>query len=243
MASNTEETNYKELLSFIMHDLRHINAMIVDSARLLSMATKGARIDEQSLRSHAEIIFEQSAALSSWLAIADMHIDPDRFAKEPLRRVSLHEIFFKARENRRRLARERHIVVSIGGEGKFYVDAHPVIDIMPYLLLDNAVKYSPNNGKILIALDEGGFVHRVKIESMGPHVDDDEVLQLGTVGFRGRHARRRTEVGSGQGLALLKTICDYHAARLSMASAKNVVDLSGVPYSTFTVDIEIPKSQ
>src|SRR5258708_128870 len=144
----TEETDYKQLLSFIMHDLRHINAMIRDSARLLGIATnlgnvdqdpprQASRIDVESIRHHASIVLEQAAILSLWLAIADMYIEPERFAKEPMRLISLHEIFYKAIINFKRLAGKKNVKIKLNGQGKFQVNAHPVLEIMPYILLDN----------------------------------------------------------------------------------------------------------
>jgi len=236
----TNHTDYKQLLSFIMHDLRHINAMIRDSSRVLSVATRGNRLDDASIRHHAAVVFEQAAVLSSWLAIADMYIDPDRFTKEPMVRVSLHEIFYKACVNFKRLAGKKYIRILLEGKGKFYLTAHPVIDIMPYLLLDNAVKYSPNSSDITVTLDENSRLH-ICVQSMGPRLGDEERSSLCKVGFRGEHAKRRTEVGTGQGLALLKTICDYHGAKLTVTSGPTISHVDGIPYGLFTVDIQIPK--
>lgn len=237
-----ENTDYKQLLSFIMHDLRHINAMIRDSSRLVALATRGNRLDEEALRHHAAVVVEQAAALSAWLAIADMYIDPDRFEKEPLQRIPIHEIFYKAIANFKRLAAKKKIKVDLYGRGKFYLDAHPVIDIMPYLLLDNAIKYSPTSGKVEITLDETSSNVSVEIQSMGPRLEEDEHQSLCVVGFRGRHARKQTELGTGQGLALLKTICNYHGGSLDIRSSGPEVSIGGIPYSLFTVSIRFPKA-
>jgi len=52
------------------------------------------------------------AVLSSWLAIVDMYIDPDRFAKEPTTVVSVHEIFYKASVNFKRLAAKKKLRIT-----------------------------------------------------------------------------------------------------------------------------------
>ena len=239
--STTDTVDYKQLLSFIMHDLRHINAMIRDSARLLSVTIRGKRFDEPSLRHHVAVVCEQAAALSSWLAIADMYIDPDRFAKEPMATVSLHEMFYKASVNFKRLAAKKNLVMTLEGKGKFLVTAHPVIDIMPYILLDNAIKYSPNFGEIKVILNEDSSSLHIRVQSMGPRLEDEEHSSLCVVGFRGKYAKQRTEVGTGQGLALLKTICDYHAAKMTLTSGSAPSDIAGIPFGLFTVEIRIFK--
>jgi signal transduction histidine kinase len=243
--SSTDKTDYKQLLSFIMHDLRQINSMIRDSSRLLSVATRGNRLDEQALRHHAAVVFEQAAVLSSWLAIADMYIDPDRFAKEPLMRVSIYDKFHMAIVNIKRLAAQRNIRLAVQGNGKFYLNAHPVIEIMPYILLDNAIKYSPAFGEITVTLDEDSLKILIGVKSMGPRVEDEERNSLCIAGFRGKHAQQHTELGTGQGLALLKTICDYHGASLTINTGPtaSAITIGGIPYGSFNVEIKITKTE
>lgn len=235
MTQRTERIDYKELLTFMMHELRLINSMIKDNARLLSVATKGNRIDEQSIRDHVSTIVEQSLALSSWLAIIDFYVDPDRFAKEPRIRVSLHEIFYKVRANFKRIAGNKHIRIDMLGDGKFYTKAHPIIDIIPYILINNALKYSPPNGIIEICFSEGIDAHKVKITSMGPYADENELKKICEIGYRGKYAQEASQIGSGQGLGLLTAICTYHDAKVEVSSNTNKCDYNGIPYSEFNV--------
>lgn len=230
-----DTTDYKALISFIMHDLREINAMIRDSARLLSISTSGEQIDEQAIRHHASLVVEQAALLSSWLAICDMHIDPDKFAKEPKRRISLHQLFHKAQATFKRIAKSQNVTMVLKGEGKFYVDAHPIMDILPYVLLDNAVKYSPPHGRVAVTLGETLKTVSVQIASMGPKVEENERSSLCIVGFRGDNAKKRIEKGYGNGLGLLKSICDYHNAKLEFIFGDSVIGLGGIPYAEFSI--------
>lgn len=238
--NTNDTTDYKKLLAFILHELRHINAMINESARILRYGTRG-KLDVQGIRHHASVVFEQSAVLSSWLAIADMHIDPDRLVKEPKRRICLNDGFLKAIANFRRLAAREHISLVLKGGGKHYVNAHPILDILPYVLMDNAVKYSPSYSTVEISLDEIGAAIRIVTTSHGPCVEDYEMDSLCTVGFRGTNAQKKTKVGSGQGLALVREICSYHDALLKLSSDSNrVYEVNGIPHSEFKVEIEIP---
>jgi len=234
-----DTTDYKALISFVMHDLREINAMIRDSARLLSISTRGDRIDEQAIRHHASLVVEQAALLSSWLAICDMHIDPDKFTKEPKRRISLHELFYKAQATFKRIAKSQHVTIELKGVGKFYVDAHPIMDIFPYVLLDNAIKYSPSYGRVTVTLDELLETVHIRISSMGPKVEESERSSLCIVGFRGDNAKKKIEKGYGQGLGLLKSICDYHNGELEFTFGDSVTELGGIPYAEFGLHIAL----
>lgn len=240
--SSSDDPDYKRLLSFLMHDLRHINVMIQNSVRMLTELTRGAVVDSASLRPHALVAFEQATVLSAWLATVDMYIDPDRFAKEPAGVVSVHGIFHKASINFERVAAQKQLQILVLGHGRFCIRAHPVIDVVPYILLDNAVKYSPNSSRITVNLFEDDLTVYVQVCSLGPCLKNGELNSLCTSGFRGDYARQRSEVGTGQGLALLKTICDAHAATISISSESQGPTLAGVPFGHFTVKISIPKS-
>jgi signal transduction histidine kinase len=113
---------------------------------------------------------------------------------------------------------------------------------MPYILLDNSVKYSPNGSEITITLEDHAATLHIRAESVGPCLEADERSLLGVVGFRGKHARKRVEVGTGQGLALLKTICACHGASMFIESASSGISFTGIPYGLFTVDIQIPEA-
>jgi len=113
---------------------------------------------------------------------------------------------------------------------------------MPYILLDNAVKYSLTCGEITVTLVEDSSNVCITVHSLGPRLETSELSLLCTVGFRGKYAKEHSEIGTGQGLALLKTICDSHAATLDISSVSYGTTVGGIPYGSFTVDISIPKN-
>jgi signal transduction histidine kinase len=72
-------------------------------------------------------------------------------------------------------------------------------------------------------------------------VEQSEISKLSEIGFRGKNATLLTTNGTGQGLSLMKTICDYHDARITFSSDGSSYNLNDIIYCTFTVHIYIKK--
>jgi signal transduction histidine kinase len=82
------------------------------------------------------------------------------------------------------------------------------------VLLDNAIKYSVRGRDVVVEVkDENGSV-RVKIESFGAVVPDEEVERIFEKGFRCARAKDLVARGSGQGLYIASVIARAHDAEV-----------------------------
>lgn len=84
------------------------------------------------------------------------------------------------------------------------------IKIVVQNFVDNAIKYSPDGGKIIVALQNDGKNIELKVQDFGigiPKLQQDKVF---TKFFRGDNAIRTNAVGSGLGLFLSKNIIEAH---------------------------------
>ncbi len=101
-------------------------------------------------------------------------------------------------------------------------------------LLDNAIKYTDSNGRILLEAKQQNEGVVVTISDNGPGIPADKyaiVLE--------RFARldaARSSSGSGLGLSLVKAVVDLHKAALSLADNKTglIVSLVFAPANTTT---------
>jgi signal transduction histidine kinase len=81
-------------------------------------------------------------------------------------------------------------------------------------LLDNAVKYTPPGGRIVVTLERTEDVARLRVADSGPGVpaaDRERVLQRFT-----RLDQARSQPGNGLGLALVNAVTTQHHGRLSL---------------------------
>ncbi|MGH2368331.1 MAG: sensor histidine kinase, partial [Chloroflexota bacterium] len=94
-----------------------------------------------------------------------------------------------------------------------YADPRRVEQVL-YNLLDNAIKYSPERGRVAIAAEATGAEVLVSVADEGLGIPDD---LLGAVFARFRReasARTRGINGTGLGLAICKGIVEAHGGRI-----------------------------
>jgi heavy metal sensor kinase len=85
-------------------------------------------------------------------------------------------------------------------------------------LLDNAIKYTPNGGRIRlkIAREEGYAVLDITDDGIG--IPAEALPHVFKRFFRVDGSRSRDQGGAGLGLSIVKSICDAHGARVEVSS-------------------------
>lgn len=99
-------------------------------------------------------------------------------------------------------------------------------------LIENAIKYSPDNTKVLISSEELDGMIRVQVSDQGYGIPEQDLPFLFTKFFRGSQAKSTSIKGSGLGLYLTQYFIQLHGGRVSVESE---VSLG----TTFTVDLPI----
>jgi signal transduction histidine kinase len=86
-------------------------------------------------------------------------------------------------------------------------------------LLDNAYKYSPSGGQVIVRIagQRDGTV-RVQVQDQGLGIPADELPRIGERFYRADRARSRAEGGSGLGLAIAQALVQAHGGRLWLES-------------------------
>jgi signal transduction histidine kinase len=83
-------------------------------------------------------------------------------------------------------------------------------------LVDNAVKYTPSGGRIVIAAGTTDGTAAITVSDTGPGIPADELARVWERLYRGD--RSRSAHGFGLGLSLVKAIVEAHGGRVSVAS-------------------------
>lgn len=87
------------------------------------------------------------------------------------------------------------------------------------ILLDNSMKFTPEQGTIRVASRRKGHVAEITVADTGAGVPAAELPRLFDRFYRGDKARTRSQGGTGLGLAIAKWIVDKHGGTISAASA------------------------
>jgi signal transduction histidine kinase len=103
-----------------------------------------------------------------------------------------------------------------------------------YNLLDNALKFTPINGKIEFSLVHSGETVQISISDNGVGIAPDEMSKLFTKFHRGTSTLEYNYEGSGIGLYLTKLIITEHRGSIDVKSELG-------KGSTFTITLPVPE--
>jgi len=133
------------------------------------------------------------------------------------------------------LAKEITLSPSIEPELLFHGD-ESLIRRLLLNLLDNAIKYTPQGGKVTLVCKKQSAQYVINVTDSGPGIPSDLQPRIFERFFRADKARSRSETdggGAGLGLSIARWIAEAHHGQLELARS----DASG---TTFTVTLPAP---
>lgn len=133
------------------------------------------------------------------------------------------------------LAKLKHIQLILELEPLFSVNIDPELLKQVFSnLVENAIKYSPENSKVLITSEEIDGWIQVQISDQGMGISEDELENIFSKFFRSKNAKSSPIKGSGLGLYLARYFVELHGGRIQAESSPGLG-------STFTVELPIQK--
>ena len=130
--------------------------------------------------------------------------------------VSLQHVFRQVLEDLMPLAEEKHIDLGVVDDTDAWVAVQEMdINILLRNLVDNAIRYTPDGGRIDLSVRMGELGPIVQIDDSGPGIPDEERGRVFDPFYR---VLGNDEVGSGLGLSIVKTIADRLGISVSLGS-------------------------
>nr|WP_315234898.1 ATP-binding protein [uncultured Albidiferax sp.] len=138
-------------------------------------------------------------------------------SETPPERIQLQDLVRLAVEEMLPQAQERQQDIGVAPSEPVWVQGHAdALRILLRNLLDNALKYTPEGGRVdvAIALDKGAPV--LSVDDSGPGIAAEDMGRVFDRFFRSASA---TASGSGLGLAIAQAIAQRHGAQLRLTSS------------------------
>ncbi len=208
------ERSRREFSANVSHELKTPLQSIMGSAELL----ENGLVKQEDIPQFVGVIRTEAARLVTLvediihLSQLDEGIAP---AKE---RVNLLELTDSAASALRERAKERHIDLSVTGENLMVDGVRSFLYEMLYNLIDNAIKYNTDGGRVEVAVSAGDTGTTVSVKDTGIGIPPEYQARVFERFFRVDKSRSKASGGTGLGLSIVKHIAQYHHADLSLHS-------------------------
>lgn len=211
------EGQFQEIVRSSLHEVRKLSSLINSNAWMVSKDLENTDVPTIIQTRVAKIKAAQEL-LHCRLEYFDFIFNPSVLDLRAEDRITVYSRFHKSVH----LFKEKGIRVDIGGASFSEIKGSTIFDIVPYVLIDNAVKYSPTNGKVEVAVNDRGNLIDVKVASYGPFINEDEEQKIFEQGYRGSGAKSHNIEGNGIGLSVVKSIAaDVHKGLVNVSQDRN----------------------
>jgi heavy metal sensor kinase len=168
------------------------------------------------LISNLEELGRLSRIVNDLLTLSEIDAGAQVLVRQP---VNLKSLIGDLADQMQLLAMERNIQIEAGDLADVFVEADDLWLRRAVLnLIDNAIKYSRDGGRIQISMSREGPRVRIHIRDEGIGISKQDQLFIFDRLFRADPARNRSSGGSGLGLSLVKWIVEAHNGRIGVTS-------------------------
>jgi two-component system, OmpR family, sensor histidine kinase SenX3 len=220
----------RDFVANVSHELK----TPVGALSLLSEAVQSASDDPDAVRRFAGRMQQEAQRLTA--LIQDL-IDLSRLqSDDPLTKavpVDLSEVVDEALEQTRSMAaaREIELVGSVTTDLRVLGDHNQLVTALGNLVA-NAVNYSPDHTKVVVAVRREGDLAELSVTDQGVGIPEQDLKRIFERFYRVDPARSRITGGTGLGLAIVKHIAATHGGDVAVWS----VEGAG---STFTLRLPL----
>ncbi|MBO4922773.1 MAG: sensor histidine kinase [Bacteroidales bacterium] len=244
-----QESNFKkikatydekiEMLDDTFHELRKLNQQLKPAAeRLIYELDYFDGTNTSSIEYYTRQLHATSQLISIRLSTYDLSITSDFSAFEKKGPIAIYKKFDKVSKLLEGQANERHIKIILKGESFCMCQANDIVELIPYLLLDNAIKYSMCYENVYVVFDESPNSLVVSVKSFSQRPDNKEIPRLRERGYRSK-MNSQDVGGKGLGLYLADLICINSDITMDISVGDNTTeDISGQKYSDFIVRLD-----
>ena len=205
-------TRLSQFSADLAHELRTPVANMMGEAQVALTRERTAAEYRETIESTVGECERLSRIVDNLLFVA--RVDA---AREPIarKRFDARKAVEKIAAFYQTISDDHHVTISCSGEGQIYADPD-LFERAVGNLLDNALRFTPENGSIQIALCQRDADFEVAVSDTGCGIAPEHLPRVFDRFYRAESSRGSD--GAGLGLALVKSIVDLHGGSAKIES-------------------------
>lgn len=205
----------EDFVNSITHDLRNPLTSIRVLVKFLSEETSGPLNEKQKkmLKTMEVASYQLLTLINNLLDVAKMEALAGEKAKLPLQLtgVNLSDLAGRVLTIQEPLIKRKNLLVGLSSSKEVKIDADAqLLERLFANLLGNAIKFTPENGKIEIRIEDLPEKVKVEIRDTGPGIPEEYLEKI----FNKFQRVQRRKDGTGLGLTICKYIVEAHSGKI-----------------------------
>lgn len=236
----------KNLLDDTLHEIRKINNQIKANTFEVSTTLDKLSIEDEEIDKHVHNILKTLDGNTSLLSIRmdayDLALNPASSGSEMEADIGVYNKVEKVYKCLYFNKKSNDLSIRLLGNTERKYRLRNSIELAFFIIIENAIKYSPHGAEIFITFIEDGEDLHVEFENFAICPKPEELPCLTDRGFRSKGAQGLQDIkGSGLGLFLLKNICESNKVAYEFKIKDKSKSIDGKIYSTFCVALTFSK--
>jgi signal transduction histidine kinase len=235
---------YKGLIRKNIHEIRGINSGLVNAAyQVQSRLERFVTVHDSELFELARNVTALSKILTTRIDYMDFIANPTT-ADAPTMELGVYKKFDKIQKCFQVTAKQKNQNIQFGGSSNLTLKGPPIFDIIPYLLIENALKYAPDDSEIRVRVFDTTNHIKCTVESLGPEIEHHEMSKIFSLGYRGSNASKTGKPGDGLGLNILKLLVEeVFGGKVIVKQEKSQTQIDQIPYCLTIFEIRFPTAE
>ena len=211
----------RELIANVSHDLRTPLASM--QGYIETLIIKNKTLSEAERQQHLEVAYKHSKRLASLVGELFELAKLESSSVEPkIEQFSLLELVHDSIQEFGLYAKTKGISLEIDGLEDCFVSADiALIHRVLQNLLDNALRHTPDGGKVCVTVRKSQKKATVEVSDTGKGIQTHEIPFIFDRFYQSQQQEPSDKIGNGLGLAIVKRILDLHQSRIDVKSQVN----------------------
>lgn len=211
----------RELIANVSHDLR--TPLAVLRGYIETLQIKGEKLTQEDKEKYLDIIHNSSEQLSRLVAQLFEYSKLEAKQVEPIKEpFSIVDLVYDLNSKYQVLAAEKNINLTVEHQETIplvFADIS-LVERAIQNLLDNALKFTPDDGEISIQISGTENNVAVNVKDSGPGIPSEKQAHI-FERYRQASKDKTSKAGAGLGLAIVKKIMELHESSINVISAPN----------------------